>query len=195
MVQGQQSNNYWTAALTNAKPNENILDCVFLIFQLHMSSLQTQLLFQRFHSQMFAQVVLPSVTFLLLCWSHSGRRSRSAHRCGLSIVFMRAKSSVSRTYKNCHMLPTRSWLLFYFFNLSDGDKMGSSKWNRLRLHIGQSVTLITSFSFGNITTHTWEVYQRFFSEISLHPHKDLFSLFALLDKISARYVYFWVRCF
>lgn len=146
-------------------------------------------------------VVIPKISFTdvctsgfaihnFLCWSHSGRRSRSAHRCGLSIVFIWAKSSVSRTYKNYHMLPTRSWLLFYFFDISDGDKMGSSKWNRLHLHMGQSVTLITSFSFGNITTHTRSISEVFFSDFPTST-----KIYCSLRHISARYVYCWVRCF
>ncbi len=38
-----------------------------------------------------------------------------AHKCGLSSRVMWSKSSVLRTYKNCHMLPKRSFFYVLFF--------------------------------------------------------------------------------
>lgn len=101
-----------------------------------------------------------------------------ALRCGLSSRAMWPKSSVEpRTYKNCHMPPKRSCLMFYFsiyqmgINLEVPSKTGCVFTWAAVLHWSQASPLAASW-------YTHEKYiSRFSSVISLHPHEDLFPPF------------------
>lgn len=135
---------------------------------------QAELLFQRFHSQMFAQVVWPSKAFLLLCWSHSGRRSRSAQVW----IVMWPKSSVSRTYKNCHMLPKHSCLMFYFSTYQMG----------LKWEVPSKTGCVYTWATDCYSDHKlllWQLHStRMRSVLSFLPYihmKIYFPLFALLN--------------
>lgn len=77
-----------------------------------------------------------------------------AHRCGSSSCVMWPKSSVSRRYKNCHMLPKCSCLMFYISIYQMGIKWEVPSKTVVFTLGPYRVMLITSFSFGNFTTHT-----------------------------------------
>ncbi len=109
-----------------------------------------------------SRVVVPKISFTDVCTSGLAIRSFSAP---LLISFR--SQVLERTSVGCLAVlcgPNRLYsehtktvtcsqsALFFMFYFS------SSKQNRLRLHSGRSVTLITNFSFGNFTVHTWEIY-------------------------------------